>query len=218
MPFTGTIIAELEHDLVGPKNRAQVGFAFNTALSWAECQAAIVGYLAGLGNFFAVGTKLTALKVRGAGTVGAISAPFPTVEYAALRALSNASFPEMTAYGTIPNTLSGWGGGLCPLGSSISVTESTLTPGPRGRGRHFLPYQALGYVAANGGVGTVIIAKIKEQYDKAMGFVDLGASVTAPRVNPCVTRAPVAVGPNPYYDISSVKAQPVYSLLKSRRK
>jgi hypothetical protein len=218
MPFTGTIIAEIENDLIGPANKAQVGFAFNTALSVEQCAAAIVGYLGGIQGAFATGTKLVALKARGAGTVGAISLGFPVVEYNALRALATGSFPAITSYGTLPGSLVGGGGSLAPLGTSLSVTEQTLTPGPRGRGRHYLPYMAAGNVAANGGASTALVTLVKSQWEKAMGLSDLGASQLAPQVKPCVTRAPVAVGPNPYYDIASIKAQPVFSNLRSRRR
>jgi hypothetical protein len=81
-----------------------------------------------------------------------------------------------------------------------------------------LPYIQASIVAPNGGVTEGAQNGIRTSYNRAMGFVDLGASVTAPRVIPAVTRAPVAVGPNPYYDISNVKVQPVFSNLRSRRR
>jgi hypothetical protein len=214
MPFTGKIVAQFEHDQIGPANQALVSFNFNTALSVEACGAAVLGYLAGATQLFSAGTKLAGLQVRAAGAAGSIQMPFPAVDYAALRALNTGFFPAWAAYGPIPTST----GPLCPLGTSISVTENTLTAGPRGRGRHYLPYVQAGIVAVNGGVTVGAQAGLRAAYERAMGFVDLGASVTAPRVIPAVTRAPVAVGPNPYYDISNVKVQPVFSNLRSRRR
>jgi hypothetical protein len=174
--------ALIEHDLIGPGNQAQLGFAFNTALSKEQCAAAIIGYLNGIGGVFAAGAKLVGINSRAQGAAGATPVTFPAVEYAALRVLSAATFPAVTAYGPLVGSTAA----LCPLGTSISVTEATLTAGPRGRGRHYLPYISLLVVAANGGLTTSAATNIRAQYRKCMGFEDLGAGVTAPRVIPAV--------------------------------
>lgn len=214
MAFTGRMTALIEHDLIGPANQSQLGFAFNTDKSREQCAAAIIGYLHGIGGVFAAGAKLVGINSRAQGAAGATPVTFPTVEYSALRALAPATFPAVTAYGP----LTGSTAALCPLGTSISVTEATLTAGPRGRGRHYLPYISTICVAANGGLVSSVANNIRAQYRKAMGFEDLGASVTAPRVVPAVTGADVPIGPTLYLDISEIKPQSVLSNLRSRRR
>jgi hypothetical protein len=214
MPFTGKITAQFEHDLIGPANQALVGFNFNTISSKEQCAAAILGYIGGNTGLFAAGTKLVGLQVRAAGAAGSTQMPFPSVEYLALQSINPGVFAVWGGYGAVP----GAGGALCPLGTSVSVTENTLTVGPRGRGRHYLPYIQAAIVASNGGVTNGAQSGIRNAYEKAFGFVDIGTGVHAPTVNPAVTRSPVPIGPNPYYDIVNVKVQPVFSNLRSRRR
>jgi hypothetical protein len=198
---------------VGPGNPALLNFDFNTTETRANCAAAVIAYLNKNGPNMAAGTKLVGIMARAAGEPGSVQVPFPIVEFGSLWQLGGSN-PLLLNYGPIQGNI----GRLCPLGTSIVVSETSGEASRRGRGRHYLPFIQEGCVAANGGVRSDTIAGIVTIYRQYFGLDTIGATGQAPQVKPCVTSSGAAVGPTPYYDITSVKPSSVFSNLRSRRR
>lgn len=182
----------------------------------AQIAAQLAAYFALTGSqVCASGTQIESISVRHSGSPGLVAIPFPTTEYAAIVAA------VIAAGGTIPGMGAGYGanfgaGALSPLGTSISVTELTATPGPTGRGRHFLPFINTGCVSAAGGLLATQQAFIRSAWDDMIFGIDGAGAPFPPMVNlsPVVTDAAQSHG----YPILSIRPQPVFSNLESRRR
>ncbi|HEV8177034.1 MAG TPA: hypothetical protein VGP44_05035 [Gemmatimonadales bacterium] len=217
MPSINTWIVKFQNDNVDATNYQIVDFDIDYTIvgvpqSSNEQVAEILAYFGALSGGFATGTRLVEVGWRGPGSAGATPWPFPLTEYNAIRADPDAgpwALPAWTAYGTAMGS-----GNLAPLGTSISVSERTAQVGRTGRGRHFLPFTSANTVSAGGTVGTGRLALIDDAYATFL----LGAGTTPLAATP----APGVVVSNraktTAYAITTVKAQPVFSNLESRRR
>lgn len=188
---------------------AVVGLRYSTT---SEISASILVYLATLSGGMAAGTSFTEVLYRAAGSAGSVSLPFPAADYASIAAAATTAgytVPAIAAYGTT------FGSGiLAPLGTSISVSELTLTVGRTGRGRHFLPFVSQGVISAGGTVGSGHIILTEGAADDIL----LGqASGTVPALigipwAMCGPASPTGK------EIVNVKCQPIFSNLESRRR
>jgi hypothetical protein len=202
------MVATFVNTAVGASNPAVVDFDFNTARSANECAAAILGYIGKIGGSFAVGTQLTGITSRPGGAAGAVQMGWPTAEYANLVAVAGAV--PWGAYGGIPGSV----GALCPLGTSVSVSEISTTPGRHGRGRHYLPFFSVGNVVAGGTLNPLTITNTLNAFKLMMGLPPQ-VGVGAPAVVPAITSG---VAGAPYFDVTDVKPQAIMSNLASRRR
>lgn len=205
--FTNTAVAQANYQMCDVDvQHAWIG-------SESLIVAQVLAYFAAVSGNMAAGTKITECLVREIGSAGAYPFPFPVADYTAVKdaALTDGiTVPGMAAYGTTIGS-----GALCPLGTSISVSELTAFPGRSGRGRHFLPFASAGVVSAGGELGTGQPPIIIDCYNELIrGFEPGGGLATSPilTLNPAVTNGVTS------HTITHVKPQPVFSNLESRRR
>ena len=162
--------------------------------------------------------KLVEVTARTTGSPGAIPQTFPTAAYAATLAAGVTDGVSLAGMATGFATQISAAGALCPLGTSISVTEKSNTVGRTGRGRHFLPFIGVNTVATDGTVKSTVRDQIRDYYNYCFLAVKPGAggAATAPIINlqPCVTNRFGLIANT----IVEVKPQPVFSNLESRRR
>lgn len=209
MAYTGRMTAKYVNASVNTDNYQMMDFDFDGATQTEKELAAVIlayGNLLGSQGIIAVNTSCVEIMSRPSGSAGATAVPFPTAEYVALHGL-------LTTVGTYTTYTQIIGGGaLCPLGTSVSVSERTAFPGRSGRGRHFLPFCGVSAVAGDGSVDSAAIFDIEGDYNSLF----LGSLVGGPPATKAVVR------PNNVLTgghlITTVKAQPVFSNLESRRR
>ncbi len=213
-------IFKFQNDDVGPVNYqivdadiAGVGVTTEESVAQMLCYFATVGYTM-MGGV----TRLIEVMERPLGAAGATPVPFPYAEYA--QVLTWAAADGVSAAGMATGFLTqiSAGGVLCPLGTSISVSERTSTVGPTGRGRHFLPFVGVNAVETNGSVKAQVREKIEDMYNYFFRALDPITNVPVASgmfdLEPKVTPANGATT----NQIIAVKAQPVFSNLESRRR
>lgn len=173
-----------------------------TVAQWVAYIVAARGY------FLASGTLITGVKYREHGTGGFVEVPFPSAEYGALVALN----PALVALSDYDSVVLGASGGLAPVGTSVCVTEYTSTFGRTGRGRHFLPFVNKAKVDGAGLLDTNSIVNIEDAYTNYIRTANpsFGTVGLAPVVQNAARTTIKA--------ITTVKAQPVLSNLRSRRR
>lgn len=201
--------ARITNDNVDPNNFQLVGFTFDNTENDPVNTSLVLAYLAEASNTYASGTRIIGVSARTAGSAGGVDVPFPVTEYAANAsggAADGHPLPAMAAYG-----VSIGGGGLTPLGTSISVSERTSTVGPTGRGRHFLPFTSTTQITAGGRLAPSTITEISDKWRYWFGY---GPSSPYVLVGPVITNRLLAIPKV----ILTVKAQPVLSNLESRRR
>lgn len=187
-----------------------------TAINALQMYAQIIAYFAAVSGGMGSGTRIAGLSERPSGTPGFTPLAFPTAAYAATVAAAASDGI------TVPAMASGYAtslgsGVLAPLGTSISVSERTATPGPTGRGRHFLPFVSQGIISAGGTVGTGHLAIIEDCANEFFLGVDpSGGAATAPIVSmdPVITNSGGLI----IHAITLYRPQPVFSNLESRRR
>lgn len=210
--------ARFTNDAVEATNYQEFGLEIGAdvpAIGLDVVSAQIIAYCScALGLVSAEDTRLEQLSYIAAGTNVAVPVPFPTAAYATLRTANVAVWVRMqpmTAYG-VDIGLSG--APLAPLGTSVVVSEYTAVGGPAGRGRHYLPFVSVFPVDVGGVCKPVVRVDVADAYNafirdgvtpNAVGVVDLLPVVenAARTVNTAIT---------------SVKVQPVFSNLESRRR
>lgn len=194
----------MENSTVGALNKAVTGFTFNNSFTDAENAAACILYLASASaQMMAGGSSVTEVSVRAAGSLGGLSLPFPTAEYAALKtalAGANVATTAMTAYG-----VSIGGGSLAAVGTSVCVSERTATLGRTGIGRHFLPFVTSACITSAGLMATANSTNVGLSYDAVFG---------AGSFNPVVCPANLT-SPKP---VTAVVVQTILSNLRTRRR
>lgn len=171
--------------------------------------AQMIAYIDAVGNLvMADNTYLSTVRYSVYGTTTSVELPFPTAEYQAV----NAAVP-----GTIRARPNGYadkvgknGAGMAPLGTSISVTELTAIAGPSGRGRHFLPFINSDCVSSSGELVAGIRSSIFLHWDK---FFNTDAGVIEKLEQKLLRANKTLIEP-----VVSVKAQPIFSNLRSRRR
>lgn len=191
----------------------------HTGSSIAQAGAQMIAYFAAVG-FATMGgvVKLIEVTHRAVGAAGATVLPFPTAEYAGVLAAATTDVISPAGMPSGYATQISAAGPLCPLGTSISVSEISAFAGRRGRGRHFLPYTGRNVVTTGGQVTLATRNRIEQLYTYFLaGFISTtGLPATAPVVGltPVVTNA----AGTPTHDIITVRAQPIFSNLESRRR
>lgn len=223
MPNVDHFVIKFTNTNVDAQNFQLVDFDCDliaSGMSVDEAAARLVYYFNRLSdaNCIADDTAMVGIDYRAPGSAGATPVPFPTATpMAAIAAVVTAS--PYNWNGLIASSytlLQGGGGGLCPLGTSISVSEFTATVGPTGRGRHFLPFTGTDAVNPGGTLGTGQIADIKQAYDVLFLGEDETGAPGGPldELHPCVTNATRTTE----HPITLVRAQPIFSNLESRRR
>lgn len=198
--------AKMTNDNVNPDNYQLIDFALQGTGTDAENAAVILAYIALIGGHFADHTNVTGMQVRAAGSAGALDIGWPTSAYDALVADAGTSVPAWSGYGEIP----GASGVLTPLGTSVSVSLYTATPGPTGRGRHFLGFLGAQCVSAGGTFNPVNITETQDAYS----LMFFGGGIGPSDPDPVITNSAMTTG----HPVVSVKAQPILSNLESRRR
>lgn len=203
MAYHGRLVMKFTNDAVNALNYQLVDFDFNNTVgdvntAAASCLAYM--YLNAAAEVLATNTRIVGIDSRPVSTSGSTPVPFPVAAYAALVVIDPRLPPASTYVGTIGV------GALCPLGTSISVSEVTAHAGPTGRGRHFLPFISRNSVNAGGQVAAAVLGEIDSYYEDHI----MGGLLATPN-NPVVT----GVGS---FSIIAPRAQPVYSNLESRRR
>lgn len=213
-------IVKFTNDAVDPSNFQlvdmdvrMVGKTVNEAAAQILCYFATVGFATAGGV-----TKIADLLYRPFGSPGAISLAFPTTEYNAVLAAATSDGQSPAGMASGYATQVSAAGSLTPLGTSISVSEVTGTAGPRGRGRHFLPFIGANTVDGQGRVLAAVLATIKQKYEYfILGLDNPGGLIPAPPVSDLQPVVQPASGLTTNA-IILVKPQPVFSNLESRRR
>lgn len=201
-------ILSLTNDAVDPSNPQQFSFVMDNVFTDADNAARCLAYWSNQSNTCAANTRVTGVTVRAAGSAGATDIPFPVTEFADLKTLGDANgfgLTTQSAYGLALGT-----GSLCPLGTSVSVSERTATVGPTGRGRHFWPFIQEGIVTGGGRLAAATITSLTDSYN----YWFLAADTLPNAANTGVSPGDLAT----IATITSVKPQPVFSNLESRRR
>lgn len=219
MAAADKLILKFQSATVDPGNYQICDVDITTGTLGAQELAQIIAYFRKACGFVTVtDTSLVQILLRPHGSSGGTPLPFPQTEYDAMvvtAAAGGYTIPPMsTGYAS---NIGKSGSVLSPLGTSISVSERTDQPGPKGRGRHFLPYINTYVIAANGGVSATALSLVNDAYQVfilgMLSTTEPGAFQVDP-VDAVVTSAAGTIG----YVINSVKAQPVFSNLESRRR
>lgn len=212
-------LAVLENSAVNSLNYQELGFEVNPSpggITVPEMAARIIGYLAQC-TTCATGTTITAIKVRLAGAPGFTTVPYPAGNYTVVDgdAVTD-GFTTQPGTGAYPFALGA--GALCPLGTSISVTENTATAGPTGRGRHFLPFVSATVVASGGQLAPAYRTAILNAYREFfLATKPGGGAASGTLANPVPVVVTNAAG-TPLHAITGITPQPVFSNLESRRR
>lgn len=217
MPGTDRYSVKLRNTNVDATNFQIVDFSFydNQPATVDETLARIIGYLGYLGSVsvMATGTTISEIQLRAMGSAGGVAQPFPTAVYATLvtaAAAGGITLPAMASgYGTTIGT-----DALCPLGTSISVSEITAVVGPTGRGRHFLPFIGRSTVSAGGTVGATTMTDILLLWSAMIDSFDPDYITSGGDTLPCVSNRAGTVPKS----IRTIRPQPVFSNLESRRR
>lgn len=210
-------LVKFANSAVQANNYQLVDFDFgslNTSTN-AENAAAILGYFAQAGTC-AGGTTIESISIRPPAAPGYTALPYPAAAYTAANgAAVTDGFTSQPGTGAWPFALGS--GALCPLGTSISVTEFTTFAGPQGRGRHFLPFISSAVVAAGGTLSTLYQTAIRNAYNEFLFGVDpTGFAATAPNQNMDVVVTNALATSE--HQIITITPQPVFSNLESRRR
>lgn len=206
-------IVQITNTGVDSSNVAQFGIelAENLADPLPEQTAQIVAYATSASySCMANGVRLAGILYYAVGSNLGVQLPFPATEYAAIRAATT-GLPAMTDWNDVDFDAGG-SRPLTPLGTSIVVSEYTGVGGPRGRGRHYLPFPASNTVDAGGRVALATRTAIEESYNQYIKNVP-----ATPPLNDIFPVVGNAAGTTEL-TVTNVKAQPVFSNLESRRR
>lgn len=181
--------------------------------------AQILAYFSTVG-FTTMGgvTRIAEVLYRPLGAAGAVALVFPTAEFAAVIAAATADGIGPAGMPTGYGSQISAAGNLAPLGTSISVSELTATVGRTGRGRHFLPFVGVNTMTGGGGLVAAQIDRIREAY---LYFLQgIVSSTLAPATSPVLNLSPLVTNAagTPIHLITTVKPQPIFSNLASRRR
>lgn len=205
-------VVKFTNDNVNPNNFALCDADFNDAGATAsptQALADLIAYFAGQGaESMADTTRIVGVTYYPAGTNFGLATTFPTVAYAAIKAIYS-SLPTMTAYGV---NIGRSGESLAPLGTSIVMTEYTAIGGPGGRGRHFVPFISENLINAQGTVATTAQTNMDANYRRFL--MDTPTALPGGSVLPGVVNA----AQSHYTAITLPKTQPIFSNLRSRRR
>ena len=208
----------LTNDNVAELNFAEFGIELQDGNGATETEQAvqILAYTAVVGaEVMADGTRLQGLKFRLAGTNTSVDVPFPTAAYGAFQAANVANYPGMVAMAAYGEVIGDPVAGLAPLGTSVVVTEYSTTGGPAGRGRHYLPFIGGTCITPGGYLDPTIRTTLELAYNNLIRDIGLTpAAVGAVDLEPVIEASTGLTAKS----VVGVKAQPVFSNLKSRRR
>lgn len=207
----GRFVAQFDNSNVDAANYQLVDLDASavTTLTDAEIAAQFIAFWVVVGpSVIATGTSLVSVTKYPIGGGAGVPIPFPVAEYAAL-VVDVPGLPSRTAY---PAAVGATASALAPLGTSVVVTEYTGVGGPGGRGRMFTPFAAVGAVDSAGFVSSSARSAIEVAY--RLWLQDSPPTLSTGSVLPVLTHVSGAT-PDP---ITTVKAQPVFSNLESRRR
>lgn len=180
--------ASLTNNAQGAANPAIVDFSVvSGGATEAEVAAGILAYFYALGlqDTFGTNAAVTGITKRLSGASGSTPVPFPTTEYATLKTANGADLPTLTAY----NTVLGGTEAYAPLGTSITVSLYTATPGRKTTGRHYIPWVSQDTNDGNGRVASGYLALIVDAYTAFLLGVTSGTFVGVVDVSPSVQSA-----------------------------
>lgn len=219
MPATGKYIARFTNPNVNPLNFQLVDFDINNSVETVAMAAArIIGYLC-QADVMAAGTILVSLDFRAFGSAGGVPIPFPVSEYSAVDAAAVADGFTTAPRAVFPCPVGTSGTVLCPLGTSISVSEVSGVPGPTGRGRHFLPFINASTVLAGGTLDGTYVTAVQNAYNEFfLNNKPGGGGIATAPLDAGSGIAITNVTGTPMHDVIVCKAQPVFSNLESRRR
>jgi hypothetical protein len=213
-------VVEFANTAIPANNPQLVDFDCDLSIhstSTDEVAARLYVYFARLAvaNVIDHGTSIVGISYRAPGSAGGVPLSFPTARVTSFLNIVNAAPWNWATTDVGFGTVLPGSGPLAPLGTSISVSERSATPGPTGRGRHFLPFITSQAVNPGGQVGSGQLADIKQAYGTCfLGLDSTGAGGGPVTVNPLITNAARTTD----HPIVSVKPQPVFSNLESRRR
>ena len=209
---------QLINDEVAELNYAEFGIETDATMgvTVADRAAVVIAYTTLVcGEVSAGGTRISALKFRAAGETVSLSVPFPVAEYDTLQTANVANFPNLVEQASYGEEVGDPAAGLAPLGTSVVVTEYTSVGGPAGRGRHYIPFIGGTCITPGGYLSTAIRSTIELVYNALiLGTVTSPAWVGTAGLVPVVEKSDGLSA----LDVTNVKAQPVFSNLKSRRR
>jgi hypothetical protein len=195
----------------GVLNLAQFGIecASTFTLGADVAAAGMIAYVVkARGAFLASGTLITRVQWREHGTGGFIDVPFPDALYNDMVDVDS----DLVHMHDYADTVLGASGGLAPVGTSVCVTEYSAGFGRRSRGRHFLPFVNKAKVDGNGLFAAEDIALVEAAYNSYI--LNLDDDPVHPSLLPVILSATLTT----QTVITHVKAQPVLSNLRSRRR
>lgn len=206
------------NDNVNEINFAEFGIELQdgNAVSNEQTAVQIIAYTAVVGaEVMADGTRLAGLKLREAGENVSIDYPFPVDAYDTFQTANVANYPGMVAMAAYGEVIGDPGAGLAPLGTSAVITEYSAIGGPAGRGRHYLPFIGGTCITPGGYLDPTIRATLELAYNNLILGLDLSPiPVGADPLMPVIENSAGTVAQT----VTGVKAQPVFSNLKSRRR
>lgn len=217
MGVADRFVLKFENDAVDANNFQEYGIetVYDPAVVDLEVAVAqIIAYASCVAfNCSAEGTRLVSIMFTEHGTNVAVPQLYPASLVDAI-VDANASlfaFPAINnAYG---NELGDSGDTLAPLGTSIVQTEYTAIGGPGGRGRHYLPFVGKEAVDVSGFVRPLLRNALQDAYRAFILASDTLATGVVGLQPVVENAAKTTVTP-----ITSVKCQPVFSNLSSRRR
>jgi len=216
MAIAHRFVITFSNDNVEATNYQQFGIELGSDVytpGVPEVTAQIIAYVTGACRWVSdQSTKIQGITHRDPLASVATPVPFPTAEYAALYAANIGDFPKLVGITGYDQAMGETGNPLSPLGTSIVVTEYTAVGGPGGRGRHFLPFVGTFSITGGGYVQPTHRAGVEELY-RAFILGD-GTGTDTVELEPVVENAAGTSATA----ITSVKAQPVFSNLESRRR
>lgn len=217
MGVADRFVLKFENDAVDANNFQEYGIetVFDPGVVPLDVAVAQIIAYAGCAaiNCSAEGTRLVSIMYTEAGTNVSVPMPYPTALVAAIVTANSSLFNFPSPFNSYGDDLGDAGNTLAPLGTSIVQTEYTAIGGPGGRGRHYLPFVGQDAVDGSGFVRPLLRTSLQDAYKAFILFEDTLATGVV-KLQPVVENAAkTTVTP-----ITSVKCQPVFSNLSSRRR
>lgn len=154
----------------------------------------------------AVNSYIDRIEWTPAGAAGAVPVAFPTAELVVLQA-NDAGLPAIGAYGAVFGS-----GDLTPIGTSITLSKYSSTPGRHATGRNYLPFIRVGAVETNG----QLKAASKLDIEQAWTIYSFGDAAGGVSVPPSDIQE-VVNGVGGPFGVLNVRASTTFANLRSRR-
>jgi len=198
----------------GPLNYALVGFTFDPGgpiPSTTALAMRVFGYLQATGqSCMEEGCYVDSITETNAPVAGGTDIAFEIGAYEAMRsgaATAGITLRDTTGYAV--QALGRTGGTSSGRGDSICVQTKTVSPGRKGRGRHFLPFTCREAISPNG----LVSISASQYLENAYRVFFLGADLALGPAG-AVVLSKIPVGS--FHSVVSVKVSLIPSRLKSR--